>query len=136
MAEINGFECSNIDKLDRVLNGTVGRAGAAVGGLGESALEETPEQVLAQYDKLGGLITRNGDKVKTGCFWDFKNNKAIAKPKVVLVYRVNGAEVEVADGEEAPLSVRAAKQQAEEAAAATDDGEEAPAPKKKAKAKK
>jgi hypothetical protein len=31
---------------------------------------------LAEYDKLAGLIHKNGVKVETGSFWDFENRCA------------------------------------------------------------
>src|SRR3990167_5053548 len=50
----------NNDKLNRAIFGNVGRGGQMEGGAGEKA---TPELVIAEYDKLGGLIlTKGGEK--------------------------------------------------------------------------
>lgn len=56
--------------------------------------------LLAEYDRLGGLITLNGEKVKNGSFWDYKAGKAHAKPQVVVIRKPRAAE-EVAVEEEA-----------------------------------
>jgi hypothetical protein len=38
--------------------------------------ELTGEEILAEYDKLAGLIHKDGVKVETGNFWDFENKCA------------------------------------------------------------
>jgi hypothetical protein len=38
--------------------------------------EPTGEEILAEYDKLAGLIHKDGVKVETGNFWDFANQCA------------------------------------------------------------
>ena len=115
MEIVNGFVMQNADKLDRVLEGTVGRSGNAEGGLkashGEDVLEEQPELVLAHYDKLGGLIiSEEGNyKVKTGSFWDFKKkaprgegkgDKFKYTPEVLYIFNVNGEKIELSDPKE------------------------------------
>ena len=35
--------------------------------------EATGEEILAEYDKLAGVIHKNGSVVPTGTFWDFAN---------------------------------------------------------------
>lgn len=105
--QVEEFELVNAEKVDRVINGTLDRDGALKGGLGEDA---DPADILAGYDRLGGLIRRDGDTVKTGTFWDFKLKKAVAKPVVVCQYRINGKVVDVADGEKVPGIVKAFKQ--------------------------
>ena len=60
----------NHEKLDRVINGTIGKDGRLFGGLGKNA---SPEAVLAEYDKLGGGIKKDGRKVAMGSFYDFDN---------------------------------------------------------------
>jgi len=92
---INGFELVNDDKLTR-----------AKSALGDNASEEA---IIAEYDKLGGLILRGNDKVKTGSFYDFKAKQALKEPKIVCVFNVNGKFVDVADGEETPGIVKATK---------------------------
>lgn len=92
--EINGFVLSNTVKLERVQEKFVG------------ADEST---ILVEYDRLGGLITKGGQKVKSGCFYDFKTKKAFPEPKVVFVYSVNGRIVDVPEGTQLPGEVRAAQ---------------------------
>ncbi len=83
--EYGEFLLVNREKLDRVILGTVAREGQMTGGLGENA---PIEQILAYYDKLAGLITdKNGQKLKNGCFWDFK--KKYPKETPEIVYRDN-----------------------------------------------
>lgn len=120
--KIGDYTLVNKDKLDRAINGTVGSAGALAGGVGVDAEES---EILAEYDRLGGLILKDGKyKVKTGSFYDLKNKKAFAKPKPVLLFNVNNEVVEVPADEPLPLEVRASeqaktkKQQKAEAAAA------------------
>jgi hypothetical protein len=38
--------------------------------------EPTGEEILAAYDKLAGLIHKDGVKVETGSFWDFEHRCA------------------------------------------------------------
>lgn len=109
---INGFELVNSDKVERAINGTVSSKGAMVGGVGEAAV---PEAILAEYDRLGGLIKKGGDKVKTGSFFDFKAKAPRDVPEVVFIYNVNGRFVEVPEGQQLPGEVRAAKMLEEEA---------------------
>lgn len=125
--EKNGIVLGNPEKLNRALFGAVAKGGELDStGVGEKAPFEA---VVAAYDRLAGLITKNGAKVKTGCFWDFKNGKAIENPEIILLVRgVDGVNYEVKDGDEMPLAVKAAQQ-----AAIEDAGT---APEKPAKAKK
>jgi|SRR3990167_37113 len=89
---INGFQIENFDKLERVVSGTVTRAGELSGGLG---LEADPELVLAHYDKLAGFITKDGVKIKTGSFWDFKTKAPRKEPDVKFIFNIGGDNVEV-----------------------------------------
>lgn len=125
--EINGYTLVNPDKVERAINGSVTSKGMMLGGVGEEA---TDEAKLAEYDRLGGLVTRGTDKVKMGSFYDFKLKKPRETPEIVFVYRVNGQLVEVPDGEVLPGEVRAAKilEEANEASfdEDADVGEEKP----------
>src|SRR3990167_4102542 len=89
-SEINGFVICNADKLHRVINGTMSDGGSLSGGLGEGA---APEAILAEYDRMGGLIrTAEGAKVVTGSFYDFKAKAARKTPQVqVLRYTAASA---------------------------------------------
>lgn len=91
---INGFQIENAEKLERVVMGVVSRAGTLEGGLG---LDADPELVLANYDKLAGFITKDGVKIKTGSFWDFKAKAPRKEPQIMFIYNIGGDNVEVDD---------------------------------------
>lgn len=112
---IKGFELVNEEKANRALNGTQRGDGTMFGGIIKEDGSYDDNALLAEYDKLGGLITKNGDKVKTGSFYDFKTRKALKEPKVVFEFFVNGKFVEVPEGVEMPGEVKAAKILKEEA---------------------
>ena len=81
------------------------------GGVGENASDEVK---LAEYDKLAGYITKDGNKVKTGSFWDFDKRKMREVSKVIIVFKdLNGEKVEVGENEVVPITVKAARIQAE-----------------------
>lgn len=94
---VNGFEMRNPDKLERVVMGNMGRAGVLEGGLTEKVAIKNPELVLAHYDKLAGYITKDGIKIKTGSFWDFKGKAPREVPEVMYIFSVGADKVEVAD---------------------------------------
>lgn len=103
--KLKGYVIQNDGKFKRAVYGSPSALGTLSGGVGENATEE---EKLAAYDKLGGLIkTKNDRKIKTGCFWDFKKNVIIEKPKPVVEIRVDGEVFEYQEGEETPLEVRA-----------------------------
>lgn len=103
---VNGFELANDEKVHRAIHGSMGKDGKLVGGVGEKA---TPEAVLAQYDRLGGLITKGGRTVKTGCFFNLEKKVAHETPEVIFVFRnLEGEQVEIKEGEDVPLEVVAA----------------------------
>lgn len=115
--EMAGFVICNRSKLDRVINGTVGADGKLEGGIGADASEEA---ILAEYDRLGGLIrTADGEKVATGSFYDFENRCARTNPtaKVERASRRGGAvnveKVSGPDSEEEPKKGKKAKKAAE-----------------------
>lgn len=103
---VDGYELENAVKLERAreLAGT---------GVDDAML-------LALYDKLGGRITKGGQQIKTGCFWDTKAKKPAETPKVVYLYSVSGVLVEVPEGTELPGMVRAQMILDEEAAKETE----------------
>ena len=49
----------------------------------KKAAGENEDAILAEYDKRAGLITKDGEKVETGTFWDFENKtvKEVKKEK-------------------------------------------------------
>jgi len=60
---VQGFELLNDEKVQRALD-----------AVGPNASEE---QLLAEYDKLGGGIKKDGRKIALGSFYDFTAKKAI-----------------------------------------------------------
>lgn len=123
---IGEYTLVNAEKVERAINGTLGKDAAFKGGVGS----ENPEALMAEYDRLGGLITKGGERVKTGCFYDFKAKKPKENPEVVFLYRVNGTEVEVPEGAEKPLAVKAAE------VLAADNAEKAEAKEEKRKSRR
>ena len=90
------YECPNDEKLDRAINGVVVSGGKKTPGVG---LDATDEQILVAYDKLGGLILKDGLKVKSGCFYDIEEKKAFDKPEPVYEVSIDEALVEVTEDE-------------------------------------
>lgn len=127
MKILGKYELVNNEKFERALNGVVKSDGTMNGGVGEHAyfedgvwkregVELTEKEVLsletaliAEYDKFGGAIRKGNDKVKLGCFYDFKGKKAFDKPKIITTFLVNGKHIDVVGGEEEPGIVKAAK---------------------------
>lgn len=127
MNKIKGYDLVNTQKLDRALNGEQQGSSERVGGVGngvywekgawmkegeiisdkEVAALETA--LLAEYDRLGGLIRLDGDKVKTGCFYNFKGRKPFETPDVKLEFMINGKKVEVDADKPLPPLVEAAR---------------------------
>jgi len=104
------FTLHNREKLSRIIDGQTDSEGKIKEGLGEEALKEQPDLVIALYDKLGGYITgKQGSKIKMGSFYDFKKRTPRETPQIVYVYRINGQKVEMAEGAEKPLEVQAAE---------------------------
>ncbi len=140
MNNIKGYNLVNTEKVDRALNGTQKADGSFIGGVGSRAYFDTEASkwlrdgnelgekeistlelsLLAEYDRIGGLIVRGTDKVKTGSFYDFKAKTPRSTPKVIFIFNVNGRFVEVPDGTELPGEVKAAKIIAEEVVESED----------------
>ena len=84
---ISDYIICDLSKLDRVINGAVGSQGQLTGGLGKDASEEA---ILAEYDKIGGLIrTQDGEKVEIGTFYDFTNRKPRTEIRIKIAKDVN-----------------------------------------------
>lgn len=125
--KIQEFTLVNADKLARALNGVPRDDNTIIGGIGRNAyfegevwkrdgnelngdeVSKLEHALLAEYDKLGGLIKRGEDKVVTGSFYDFKGKKPRTEPKIVFTYRFGNKVVDVPDGKELPGEVKAAK---------------------------
>jgi hypothetical protein len=102
-----GYVLVNESKVRRAIEGTVTKNGQLEGGVGSNA---TAEAIIAKYDQLGGLILSGGNKVKLGSFYDFEKKQARKEPKVTFIFRdLRGEEVEIEEGEEVPVEVKAAK---------------------------
>lgn len=104
-----GYTLANPEKVRRALEGSPTSRGENTGGVARPDGTFDPYALLAEYDRIGGLIRRGTDKVKTGSFYDTKAKKARVEPAVVFQYLVNGEVVEVEDGQELPGIVRAAR---------------------------
>lgn len=104
---IDGYEIVNMDKWDRATNGIIMGDGEPKGGVGEEA---TNADKIAEYDRIGGLIKKDGYKVKTGSFYNFKKRSPRKDPQVMLIFTdIRGNIVEVPAGEPLPIEVRAAQ---------------------------
>ena len=139
---IKGYTLVNGDKIERALNGTPRGNGTPIGGVGAGAYYETgvwklagreldPEEtdalenaVLAEYDKIGGLILDGKDKVKTGSFFDFKGKSPRKTPAIVHQFAVNGKVIDVPAGANVPGEVRALKYMQEQEEQETVTSEE------------
>lgn len=84
----DGYKLENEVKYKRVVDGTLGKEGQLDGGIGLKKDDDgnitNGAQILAEYDRLGGLITKDGEKVATGSFYDFKNRCARKVPDVQM----------------------------------------------------
>ena len=106
--EINGYVLVSEAKLDRALNGTIVDQGRVLGGVGKDA---TPEAILAEYDKLGGLVLKDGLKVKLGSFYDFKKKQARKEPEVSFEVSLDGDILDVSEEEAKTLDAVKAKKE-------------------------
>jgi hypothetical protein len=106
--KVAGYVLENPDKINRALNGSPNAQGVFVGGVlkGDGTYDDAA--LLAEYDRIGGYMTKGGDKVRTGSFFDFQNKKARVDAKVELEFRVNGEVVYVPAEKEKPAVVKAA----------------------------
>lgn len=127
---VGGYTLVNQEKVDRALFGAPQPDGSRKGGIANEDGTYDNAKLLAEYDRMGGLIKKENDRVKTGSFYDFKKRKPREAPQVEFVFRVNGKEVFVPEGKELPGEVRAAR-----ILAAAGEADEAGRPKKGKKAK-
>lgn len=90
------YICANADKFKRAVEGTE-TGGKLVGGVGKEASDL---EKLAAYDKLGGLVTKDGYKVKSGSFYDFVEKKPHQEPQVIFLFKdLSGVMVEILEEE-------------------------------------
>jgi len=116
--EVLGFVLENEAKVHRALRGTQIRGDKFIGGVErmpgykEMSEEEQLKALIAEYDKLGGYITKNDIKVKMGSFYDFLGRKPRTEPELSFLTKLDGEMVEV-DEEEAQSIKKAKKRTAE-----------------------
>ena len=103
------YEFCNPEKVDRALNGTLRSGGHLEGGVKKADGTWDEAELLAEYDKLGGLIKKGGDSIQTGSFYDFKNRTKREKPEIIFEFRVAGEKVLVPEGRELPGVVKGAR---------------------------
>src|SRR4051812_18076156 len=133
-SELDGFSLVNLEKLDRAIHGLPGRDATTIGGLPENPSDAA---ILAEYDRLGGLIMKAKNKVKTGSFYDFKLRQPRSEPEVLLIFKdIYGNTVELPPNAPKPIEVEAAEKIAENKKAKADEVAEAKAAKKAAATKK
>jgi hypothetical protein len=103
VVNILDYTIANLEKWDRAINGTVDRLGKqrirAEGGscgVGENA---TDMEKLAEYDRLGGLILKDGEKIKTGSFYDFENKAPRTEPELIFLAEIEGEIVDATEQE-------------------------------------
>lgn len=113
--KIQAYELLNDEKLNRVLKGTIGRLGQLTGGLenspdwGKKTEEEKEFLILAEYDRTGGLIQKNGLKVATGSFWNVETKSPHKEPQLKFVTAVEDQIIEVTEEEAQAISASKAK---------------------------
>lgn len=99
--ELLGYTLANQDKLKRTIDGTPNRLGQSAGGVSKDA---APETILAAYDRLGGLILKDGLKVKMGSFFDFEGKKPRTEPNVTFITEFEGQVIEVDEAQAKSLA--------------------------------
>lgn len=104
-----GYTLVNPDKVTRVLDGTQDERGVLRGGIRKADGSYDEKELIAGYDKIGGLIRKGEDKVRTGSFYDFTARRARVEPKVEFEFRVNGDVVYVPAEQEIPNKIKAVK---------------------------
>jgi len=100
--KVNGFILANEDKVNRAIYGYKTDKGSLIPGVGEDA---SPEQILSEYDRLGGFITKDGEKVKNGSFYDYQAKKTRTEPLVMFMTDIDGEIVEVSEEEAKAVKV-------------------------------
>jgi hypothetical protein len=102
--QVNEFDLVNQEKVQRAIDGFT-YEGKRMGGLPSGY---KPEDLLAEYDRLGGYITKDGVKVKNGSFYDFVNKCPRKEPEIKFETEVEGEIMEVTEDE--AKSIKKAKE--------------------------
>jgi len=98
---VGKFELVNTLKVERAMN-AVGR---------------DEQAILVEYDKLGGFIRYEGNKVINGAFYDRKTGKAVVDPKPRIIKKQKAIieeeieEVSVDEEESRPKARRGRKEE-------------------------
>jgi len=106
---VNGYTLANSEKVTRALDGSMNEHGVFKGGVRKSDGTYDKAELLAEYDRIGGLILKGEDKVRIGSFYDFKLRGPRKEPVVEYEYRVNGELIIVPAEKEKPVKVKAAQ---------------------------
>jgi len=106
---VNGYTLVNPDKVTRALEGSQDSHGLFQGGVRKPDGTFDADELLVEYDRIGGLIRKGEDKVHTGSFYDVMAKRARAKFEVKFEYRINGDMILVPEGAKEPVKVKAAK---------------------------
>lgn len=106
---VKAYTLINEEKAKRVLDGGENEHGELVGGIRDENGHYNEDELLANYDKIGGLIRKGEDKVRMGSFYDFRAKKPRVTPQVEFEFRVNGEVVFVPEDKEVPNAVKAVK---------------------------
>lgn len=102
--ELKDFDIVNQTKWESAIKGSRG-----IMGVGDNASDM---EKLAAYDRLGGLIRKNGAAIKTGSFYDFVKKAPRTEPEIVYVFPQNNPVepvdvVEIPEGEDMPMAILA-----------------------------
>lgn len=100
--KVGKYVLENPDKVERALHGSPNDKGEFVGGVLKADNKYDNDALLAEYDRIGGLITLKGDKVRTGSFFNFTAKKPHEEAQVQLEFRVNGERTFVDAKDESP----------------------------------
>ena len=104
---IKGYTLANADKVNRALDGAMNDRGQFIGGVRKADGSYEAEALLAEYDRIGGLIKKGEDKVRMGSFYEFSARRPRLEPKVEFEFRVNGEVIIVPAEEPKPNKVKA-----------------------------
>jgi len=107
--KVGDYSLVNDEKIQRAIEGTPLSKGGKMGGVGRDASDE---QLLVEYDRLGGLIRKDGMKVKAGCFYDFDEKKAVESPEPIFEVSIDSSLVEVSEAEATALESAKKKREA------------------------
>lgn len=109
LMKVKGYTLVNEAKVHRALYGAMNASGNFIGGVRKADGTYDDDALLAEYDRIGGLIMKGEDKVATGSFYDFTARRARAEAQVEFEFRINGEVVRVPAEKEVPNIVKAVK---------------------------